>query len=100
MANEPSQYYLAARGRLGDWTYLGDPWLPPSEQDLDNLKAYCLSIDADYLLLPNSRWAQRALSPGLLDRIGEAEQDWYSSVIRSTWGTESLVLYALSDEGL
>lgn len=97
MANEPSRFYLAAYGVSGRWTYLGDPWAwaPTADQTLESLRLYCQSKGVSYLVLPNRRWAQTALSQGLLDAIRNGEAEWLQPVEEAIRGSERLTLYKL-----
>jgi hypothetical protein len=96
MANEPSRFYLAAYAVEARWTYLGDPWAAVSDQTVESLRLYCQSKGVSYLLLPNRRWAQMALSQRLLEAITNGEAQWLQPAAEAIRGTERLTLYRLA----
>ncbi len=96
MANEPSRYYLAACGMENRITWLGEPWAQPEEQSVDNLEEFCRACQVDYLILPNSRWAQTVFSRSFLDRFLSSEAKFVVPIERCDWGSEYLLLYEVS----
>ncbi|HOE12364.1 MAG TPA: glycosyltransferase family 39 protein [bacterium] len=96
MANEPSRYYLAAYGMGNRISWLGEPWAQPEDQSIETLENYCRSWQVDYLILPNSRWAQTVFSKSFLDNILIHGAQFAVPIERFNWGSEYLMLYEVS----